>query len=157
MFFAVLTRVFKFKSLWKLEVELNGSTLPSSTYRILQVEVDFRTVERSVALVNFEIKFKFVKRSFQRVCGKFPILITAHTILWTSGKFHGICEIKHLVNLVDKADNILNLVLNLRRGHKDVCIVLRETSNAQKSAKFARFFVSMHKSKFAKSKRKVAV
>ena len=49
--FAVGTRVFKIKSLWKLEVKLNSTALPGSAERIFNVEVKLRTVERTVALI----------------------------------------------------------------------------------------------------------
>ena len=51
--FAVGTRVFKIKSLGKLEVKLNSTALPGSAEGILNMEVKLRTIESAVSRIQF--------------------------------------------------------------------------------------------------------
>ena len=49
---AVGVNVGEIEVLGHLEVQLNGAALQNATQRVLQVEVDLRTVEGAVALVD---------------------------------------------------------------------------------------------------------
>ena len=81
MLFAVGTRVFKIKSLGKLEVKLNSTALPGSAERIFNVEVKLRTVERTVALIYGIFLTDAFDCVGKRFCGFVPFLFCAHMVL----------------------------------------------------------------------------
>ncbi len=58
---SVLARIFKVESLRHLEVELNGSALPRSLDAVFEMKIDFGSVERTVALVDFVLYLHFLK------------------------------------------------------------------------------------------------
>ena len=81
MLFAVGTRVFKIKSLGKLEVKLDSTALPGSAERIFNVEVKLRTVERTVALLSGLFLAAAFDCVVKRFCGFVPFLSCAHMVL----------------------------------------------------------------------------
>ena len=52
MFLAVRSDVLKVETLRHLKIELNGAALPASADRVINVEIDFRSVEGAVAFVH---------------------------------------------------------------------------------------------------------
>ncbi len=63
---SVLADIFQIEALGHLEVELNCAALPGSAYAVLQMEVNFGTVERAVALVYLVFEPELVKRRLKR-------------------------------------------------------------------------------------------
>ncbi len=56
MFLAVSTNIFTIKTERKLEIKLDSTTLPGSSDGVLKMEVNLRSVERSVSLIYYIIK-----------------------------------------------------------------------------------------------------
>ena len=77
------------------------------------MEIDFRSVERAVALVHQVIGAHFFQRFFQSVRGGFPVLVAAHAVFGTGGKFHVILEPEQRVHLVDQPHNAFDFACNL--------------------------------------------
>ena len=65
--------VFQIEVLRHLEIELARATLPGASERILQVEVDLRAVEGTIALVELVIHAQLRKRCLQASLGCLPI------------------------------------------------------------------------------------
>ena len=59
MVFSIASLVPQIKSFWKIVVHLNGSQLPFSTDNILDDEIDFRAIKRSLTLFFGPIDTEF--------------------------------------------------------------------------------------------------
>lgn len=136
---------------------MDRSALPRSAERVFEVEVDFRTVERAVALVYRVRKTEFVERGDKSLRSRLPVLVAAHTVFGAGGKFDRILESEFSVDLVDKVNDSDDLVGDLLARHKDMCVVLRKATNAEKPVERTFEFVTMNESEFAHSHRKFAI
>src|SRR5205814_7304963 len=78
---AVLRDVLQLEPLRNLEVELERRALPLAAQRILDLEVDLRTVERAAALVDLEFLARLLQHAPQRRFGALPGRRLAHEAL----------------------------------------------------------------------------
>ena len=157
MFLAVSTNIFTIKTERKLEIKLDSTTLPGSSDGVLKMEVNLRSVERSVSLIYYIIKPEVVKSSAKSVCSHLPVLITSHGIFRTCGKLYVIFETKQLIYLVNQFCNPFDLLTDLLRHHKDVGIILCEAAYTHKSVKLSGFFMTMYQTKLTHTKRQITV
>ena len=61
MFLAICSLILQLKSLWELEVKLNGTALPGSANGIYQMEVDLWSIECAIAFINHIVKTKSIQ------------------------------------------------------------------------------------------------
>ena len=155
--FAVFAGIGQVKALRHLEVELNGTALPGSAQRIAEVEVDFRSVKRAVALVDFVRLAILFQGMDQGVRRHFPLLVGTHRIFRPGGKLQAVLEPKHLVETVDEVHYAEDFALNLFRRHENVGVVLRKAADAHQTVQRAGKLVAVHQSKLGKALRQVAV
>ena len=157
MLFAVRAGIGEVKALGQVHVQLDGAALPRPTDAVLQMEVDLRTVERAVALVDHIVHAQIVQRAAQTVRGHFPHFVRADGIFGAGGQLHVIRETEHAVHLVDQVVHAFDLVANLLRGHEDVRVVLREAAHAHQAVQRAGELVPVHQSQLAAAQRQIAI
>ena len=83
MLSAILADIGHIKALGQVEVKLNGSGLPLTSDSIFDLEVDFRTVKRTAALVNLAIKSALLDRLAETADSSFPTLRLADRLFRT--------------------------------------------------------------------------
>ena len=88
MLFVVRAGVFKLESFGKLHIELNCTALPCSAETVGNVEVELRSVERAVALVDNVSLAHFGYGFFKSFRSEIPVLYVAHVVLWHCGNFN---------------------------------------------------------------------
>ena len=157
MFLSISSDVLTVETERKLEIKLDSTTLPGSSDGVLKMEVNLRSVERSVSLIYYIIKPEVVKSSAKSVCSHLPVLITSHGIFRTCGKLYVIFETKQLIYLVNQFCNPFDLLTDLLRHHKDVGIILCEAAYTHKSVKLSGFFMTMYQTKLTHTKRQITV
>ena len=81
MLLAVRTGVFKLEALGQLHIELDGAALPCSAERIGQMEVELRSVECAVALVDNKVLAHLGDRRLEGLRCEIPVFFVAHVIL----------------------------------------------------------------------------
>ena len=121
------------------------------------MEVDLRPVECTVALVHHEIQPTVLKSLAQPLRRKLPHLVRTHRVLWTRGEFRLVREAERAVYLVKEVNGVLDLALNLVRGHKEMRVILREVADAEKSVQRTRELMAMHEPEFREAQRQIAV
>lgn len=72
--FAVGAHISEIESLRHLKIQLNRTALPRSLQAVLQMEVQFRTVKRSVAFIDYKIDAFFFETFSQPQSSPFPTL-----------------------------------------------------------------------------------
>ena len=95
--------------------------------------------------------------SFSVSCGELPILLVAHMILGHGGQLYLIGQAEEGVDLVEQADDVLDLVLHLIPGHEDVRVVLSEAAHAEQAVQRAGQLVAVHQTQLAHAQRQVTV
>ena len=78
MIVVVGTRVGQIEALRQVEVELHRAALPGATERVGQVNVDLRSVEGAVALVDAIIDTARLQDTMQRLLGLVPDRVVPH-------------------------------------------------------------------------------
>lgn len=75
---AVGVHVLQVKVERHLEIELDGTALPGTTKRVLQVEVDLGAVEGAVALVDLVVHAQLLQSGAQALLRARPVLVRTH-------------------------------------------------------------------------------
>ncbi len=88
---------------------------------------------------------------------KIPVLLNAHVILGHRGDLALVAQAEHGVDLVEQADDILDLILHLLPGHEDVRVVLREAADAEEAVQRAGKLVAVNKAQLAHTQGQIAV
>ena len=76
--------------------------------------------------------------------------------IWSSGiveSFDVVCKAESGVNLVEEADNVLDLVLHLIPCHEDVRVILSEAAYAEQAVQSAGKLVTVNKTELAHAQR----
>ena len=119
----------------ELEVQLNGSALPLSSERVLNLEIDFRSVESTVSLVDFESALAVLvgENLLERRLRAVPDFNITHEVIRTRRELRAIAHTEGGINFVCDADDIRNLCLNLIFRDKGVVIVLTELLHTEQT------------------------
>ena len=154
---AVGVHVLQIKVERHLEVELNGTALPGTAERILQVEVDLGTVEGAVALVDLVVHVQLLKSGAQALLGASPVLVRTHGVLGAGGKLDVVLKAKLLVHGVDQVDHANDLVGQLVGTHKQVGVVLVKAAYAEQAVQGTAQLVAVHQANLAGADGQLAV
>ena len=157
MLLAVSSNVLQFETLRQLEVKLDRTALPGTSDAVYQMEVDLRSVERTVAFVYYIRKLQLVQSAAQRVCCHLPVFVAAHGILRTGRQLYMILEAEQGINFVDQSCNAFDFVLNLLRCHEDMGIILCETAHTHQTMQLTGFFMTVYQTKLAHTQRQISV
>ena len=157
MLLAVRTGVFKLEALGQLHIELDGAALPCSAERIGQMEVELRSVECAVALVDDKVLAHLGDRRFESLGREIPVFLVAHVILGHGRDFDLIGQTEHGIDLIKQADNALYLVLHLIPCHEDMRVILSEAAHAEQTMERTGQLVAVNQSELAHSQGQVAV
>ena len=125
--------VLKLEVVRQLEVKLDGTALPRTAKAVGQMEVNLRTVESAVALVDHVLNAHRLKCVTKALLSALPILIRTHRILWARRKLNTIWEAKLCIVSSNKVRCVRNLLSDLIRTNKEVCIVLSKLTNTEQS------------------------
>src|SRR5690606_13407645 len=93
MLLVIFACVFKLKTLRKIEIQLYRSKLPDAAYCILDLNVDLRSVECSLAFDTSIRDSASIKRCGKLCFGRRPIFISAQIALIFSGSANGQLEL----------------------------------------------------------------
>ena len=157
VFLSVGSRILQVEPEGQLEVKLDRTALPGPSDGILQMEVDLRSVERSVTFIYHIRKSDVFQSAAQSICSHLPFCIASHAVLRTCGQFYMIFESEQAVNLIDQLYNTLDLILDLLRSHEDMSIVLCEAAHSHQSVELAGFLMAVYDTQFAHADRQITV
>ena len=149
MLVAVGADVLEVEPLGHLEVQLDRPALPGPSEGVLQVEVDLRSVEGSVALVDRVLQPELLQGVPEAVGGLLPVLVGSHGVLGAGGELDVVLEAELAVDLVDQTDDALDLLLDLVGGHVEVRIVLGEAPDPEQAVEGTGLLVPVHQSELA--------
>ena len=154
---AVGVHVLQIKVERHLEVELDGTALPGTTERVLQVEVDLGAVESAVALIDLVVHVQLLKSGTQALLGASPVLVRTHGVLRAGGKLDVILKAKLLVHGVDEVDNAHDLVGQLVGTNKQVGVVLVKAAHAEQAVQGAAQLVAVNQANLAGADGQLAI
>lgn len=140
-----------------LEVELDGTALPSAAERVLQVEVDLGAVEGAVALVDLIVHMQLLQSGAQALLGARPVLVGTHGVLGAGRKLNVVLKAKLLVHGVDEVDHAHDLVGQLVGTHKQVSVVLVKAAHAEQAVQGAAQLVAVHQANLAGANGQLAI
>ena len=140
-----------------LEVELHRAALPRATQRIVQMEVDFGTVEGAIALVDHVVHAELVERGLQAAFGGDPILVGAHGVLGARGQFDVVGEAELVVDGRDQIGHADDFLGQLVGAHEQMRVVLVEATDAEQAVQSALELVAVNQADFARANRQLAI
>mmetsp|Transcript_17763 Transcript_17763/g.49244 ORF Transcript_17763/g.49244 Transcript_17763/m.49244 type:complete len:502 (-) Transcript_17763:893-2398(-) len=121
----------------QLEVQLHGTALVLATQRILQLDVDLRAVECSVALVDGPLPAARIERVGELRLRALPELLAPHGLLRPCAQRERELEAEQVVDVEHELKRRRDLRSNLIFSAKDVGIVLLKSANPRQSRKCA--------------------
>ena len=139
----VLRDVAQVEADGELEVKLHGGALETTLEGVEDGDIDLRAVEGAVAGVELPLLARLVQRLGQRSLRLVPDLDLAEVTLGASRELHFVRQAEHAVDLVEKLEELGELVLHLIRAAEDVRVVLLETANAGKAVQSAAELVAV--------------
>ena len=154
---AVGVNVLKLEVVRQLEVKLDGTALPRTAKAIGQMEVNLRTVESAITLVDHIIDTHRLKCITQALLSALPILIRTHGILWACRKLYTVWEAKLCIVSGNEVRCIRDLLSNLIRADKEVCIVLSKLTNTEQAVQSALHLVTVIKTSLSQLHRKIPI
>ena len=154
---AVGVNVLKLEVVRQLEVKLDGAALPRATKAVGQMEVNLRTVERTVALINNILNAHRLKCVAQALLSALPILVRTHRILWARRKLNAIWEAKLCIVSGNEVRCIRDLLSNLIRTNEEVCIVLSKLTNTEQTVQSTLHLITMIKTSLSQLHRKISI
>ena len=152
---AVCCCVFQLKAFGHLHIQLNCTALPCSADGVLQMEVNLRAVECTIAFIDGIFNAVFIQCVLQTCCCNFPSLVRAHAVFGSCGQFNVIFKAEQLIYTVNQADYAGNFILNLFFCHEDMCVILVEAANTHQAMQCAALFVSVYQTDFSHTHRQV--
>ena len=143
---AVAVAVCKTEVMRQLEVELYSAALPLASERVLDLEVDLRTVECAVALVDLVVAFTVlvVQNALKGCFGAVPHFNVSHEIIRACGQLTSVCDAECCVDLVSDIHDISDLRLDLGLHDECMAVILTECLYAEETVQLAGFLLAMN-------------
>ena len=121
------------------------------------MEVNLRTVERTVAFVDNVLNAHRLKRIAQTLLSALPILVRTHRILWARRKLNAVWEAKLCIVSGNEVRRIRDLLSNLIRADKEVCVVLSKLTNTEQAVQSTLHLVTVIKTSLSQLHRKIPI
>ena len=153
----VRARVLQPEALWHRIVELDRSQLPRAADRVGHVQVDLRSVEGAVALVQLVREPLATQGALERALGGVPHLVRADALLRPGGQLEPRLEAEDLVQEEPEVEAADDLVLDLLLGAEDVGVVLGEGAHPQQAVQHPAGLVAVDQAGLRVPDRKVPV
>ena len=150
--------VFELESLGKVEIELDGGDLPTTTYRILDMHVDLGPVEGTLTFGDLIGNVMSIKCLGERFLGDLPLIRITNRLLGACAQF-GLEFVESKVPQPGehKVEMHLQLVLHLILGAESVGIVHRHPANPEQTLNHAGLLIAVDGAKLTESHREVAI
>ena len=121
------------------------------------MEVNLRTVESAVALVDNVLNTHRLKCVTKALLSALPILIRTHRILWARRKLNAVWEAKLCIVSGNEVRCIRDLLSNLIRADKEVCVVLSKLTNTEQTVQSALHLITVIKTSLSQLHRKIPI
>ena len=149
--------VLKLEVVRQLEVKLDSAALPRTTKAVGQMEVNLRTIESTVALVDHVIDTHGIKCVTKALLSALPILVRTHRILWARRKLNAVWEAKLCIVSGNEVRCIRDLLSNLIRADKEVCVVLSKLTNTEQTVQSTLHLITVIKTSLSQLHRKIPI
>ena len=153
----ILTNISQVKPLRHQKIKLHSPALPAPSKTVRQVKIYLRPVKSTVTLVNLILGPLGIQRILQCLCSSLPYIVTSHRLLRLRRKLNTILIPEYLIEIIHKLNHTCDLILDLRRHHKNMRIILRKASHPKQPRKHTRKLMPVHASKLSNPHRKLPV
>ena len=104
LFSSCFTLILQVKSNWKLEVKLNCSTLMSTSKCIIDLDINFWSIESPLSLISFPRFAAFIESICERLFCDIPQCIITKTFIWSRscGKLKIIFKAEQIINVIQE-------------------------------------------------------
>ena len=159
---AVSVGIFKLEPLRQVVVHLDGAELPLSSDGVLDHKVELRAVEGGLAIFNNGLQALFLSGFDDGVLSLLPVLVASDVlglVVWIPEGNLGrvLVELEDPEHIEDQVDDLLELTLELVRGHEHVGVILGEGTYPGKSVELSALLVTVNGSELRQSQRKILV
>src|SRR5581483_5808147 len=131
-----------------LRVELDRPHLPGAAERVGHVQVDLRSVERTVAGVQLVVEAPTVERRLECALGEVPLLVGAELVVRPRRELEPRLELEQVVEEFRVVETAEDLVLDLLARAEDVRVVLRDDADARQPVQGAGELVAVQRRGF---------
>ena len=162
MFFSISSDVFKVKTFWKQEVQLDCRQCFFITKGSLHLDIKFWTVEGSFTFCFKVVKFHVIHGWFQHALSIFPHFVIVKVFVsifrvtvWQTETI--VSQVEIFVNIDNQLKRTLELIFDLFRCYESMTIIKWHFTYTLKSCKGTRFFITVHHTNFSNTDRQFTV
>ena len=121
------------------------------------MEVNLWTVESAIALVDNVLNAHRLKCITQALLSALPVLVRTHRILWARRKLNAVWEAKLCIVCGNEVRCIRDLLSNLIRADKEVCVVLSKLTNTEQTVQSTLHLITVIKTSLSQLHRKIPI
>ncbi len=159
---SVRVGIFKLEPLRQVVVHLDGAELPFPSDGVLDHEVKLRAVERGLAIFNNGLESFLLGGLDDGVLRLLPVLVASDVLGLVVRIPEGdlsriLVELEDSEHIENQVDDLLELALELVRGHEHVGVILSEGANPGESVELTALLVTVNGSELGESQRKILV
>ena len=140
-----------------LEINLDGTTLVWPVKCVIDLNINLRSIESTIAMVEGPWKSTAVQGNLKRVLCLVPQIVRSKSVLGTGRKLKLEREVKDGVDVLKEVEYVGDLTTDLILCAENVTIILLEASNSDQTAKGTRYFISMKHAKVSVAQGKVTI
>jgi hypothetical protein len=140
----------KIESNGQLEVKLNSTALKLSLQCIIDLDINFRTIECAVTGVEFPRFAKLIKSISQGALCLVPQFIVSKLISWSGRQVKLKIEAKHSVYIVQEIKAAEHFVHDMFGAAENMGIILLESTDSGKTRECSCQFVSVKNTEIGK-------
>jgi len=126
----VFALVLKVEPDGKLEIQLHGSALVRSLKRIVDLDVNLRSVKSTITGVELPWHAKSVESIFQGLLSLVPKVVTSESLLGSGGEFKLKLELEDAVDVPQEVEAAHNFSHELLRGAEQMRVILTEATHS---------------------------
>ena len=158
----VLTHILQLETLWQVVVNLDGTELPTATQCVLNHEVELRTIESGLTILNMSVHTFLTACLDDCVLCLLPYLVRTHILVVVvlvakRDLSLEILEVKSAEDDLNDLHHFDELFFHLVGTAEDMCVVLSERAHTSQSVQLARLLVAINRTELSTTERQVFV
>ena len=157
----VLVSIFQLEALGQVVVHLDGTQLPATANGILDHEVEFRSIEGSLACLHLGVQALLLTSLYNGLLCQCPVLVGTYILLVVVGIAQGdlslVVETEGCQHHTDDVHHIEELLLHLVRTAEEVGIVLSERAHTGQTMQLTTLLITVDRTKLSNTQGQVFI
>ena len=158
MLLVIRTGIFQLEALRQVIIHLNRTQLPTTTDRILHHEVQLRTIESSLTILDLRRQALLLTCLHDRLLSLLPVLVATDILLTIRLVAQRDLCLKVLkVHRLKHVHHVQELLLHLIRTAEKVRVILRKAAHTSQSVQLTALLVTANRTELSQTQRQILI